>query len=112
MQELPVGLLNRAFFETVLSFYNSSDNMHQFKTTKSCMKCVLSDINLSYENYENALLEGSDLSNTILDGANFDFSNTFLIKTSFVRASMRSSNFDYSNFTYAKADRSWIPIRN
>jgi len=70
VQIIFLSLILSCFFLSGEVFAYKKSDLKKFKNTKKCIKCDLTDLNLSGANLSGANLSGSNLSGANLSGAN------------------------------------------
>ena len=89
VQVIFLSLILSCFFLSGEVFAYKKSDLKKFKNTKKCIKCDLTDLNLSGSNLSGANLSGSNLSGANLSGANLSGAN------------LSETNLKEVNLTYA-----------
>ena len=93
VQIIFLSLIFSIFFLSEQLFAYKESDLKKLKSTKSCPKCDLTDLNLSGANLSGANLSGSNLSGANLSGANLS------------EANLSEANLKEVNLTGANLDR-------
>ncbi len=75
VQIIFLSLIFSIFFLSGQLFAYKESDLKKLKSTKSCPKCDLTDLNLSGSNLSGSNLSGSNLSGSNLSGSNLSGSN-------------------------------------
>ena len=89
-----LSLILSCFFLSEEVFAYEKSDLKKFKNTKKCIKCDLTDVNLSGVNLSGVNLSGSNLSGSNLSGSNLSGSNLS-------GSNLSGSNLKEVNLTYA-----------
>ena len=85
-----LSLILSCFFLSGEVFAYKKSDLKKFKNTKKCIKCDLTDLNLSGSNLSGSNLSGSNLSGSNLSGANLSGAN--LSETNLKEVSLTYAN--------------------
>ena len=94
VQIIFLSLILSCFFLSGEVFAYKKSDLKKFKNTKKCIKCDLTDLNLSGSNLSRANLSGSNLGGSNLSGANLSGANLS-------GANLSETNLKEVNLTYA-----------
>ena len=94
-----LSLILSCFFLSGEVFAYKKSDLKKFKNTKKCIKCDLTDLNLSGSNLSGSNLSGSNLSGSNLSGSNLSGSN--LSGSNLSGANLSETNLKEVNLTYA-----------
>ena len=95
VQIIFLSLILSCFFLSGEVFAYKKSDLKKFKNTKKCIKCDLTDLNLSGVNLSGVNLNGSNLSGSNLSGANLSGSN--LGGANLSGANLSGANFSEAN---------------
>ena len=106
VQIIFLSLILSCFFLSGEVFAYKKSDLKKFKNTKKCIKCDLTDLNLSGSNLSGSNLSGSNLSGSNLSGSNLSGSN--LKEVNLTNANLSEiiidekafSTLDFSEFTF------------
>ena len=104
-----LSLILSCFFLSGEVFAYKKSDLKKFKNTKKCIKCDLTDVNLSGSNLSGSNLSGSNLSESNLSGSNLsesnlsesDLSGSDLSGVNLSGVNLSGSNLKEVNLTYA-----------
>jgi len=99
VQIISLSLIFSIFFLSGQLFAYKESDLKKLKSTKSCPKCDLTDLNLSGANLSGANLSGSNLGGSNLSGANLSGAN--LSGANLSGANLSETNLKEVNLTYA-----------
>ena len=94
VQIIFLSLILSCFFLSGEVFAYKKSDLKKFKNTKKCIKCDLTDLNLSGSNLSGSNLSGSNLSGSNLSGSNLGGANLS-------GANLSETNLKEVNLTYA-----------
>jgi len=94
VQIIFLSLILSCFFLSGEVFAYKKSDLKKFKNTKKCIKCDLTDLNLSGSNLSGSNLSGANLSGANLSGANLSGANLS-------GANLSETNLKEVNLTYA-----------
>ena len=104
VQIIFLSLILSCFFLSGEVFAYKKSDLKKFKNTKKCIKCDLTDLNLSGSNLSGVNLSGSNLSGVNLSGSNLGGSNLSganLSGANLSGANLSETNLKEVNLTYA-----------
>ena len=99
VQIIFLSLILSCFFLSGEVFAYKKSDLKKFKNTKKCIKCDLTDLNLSGSNLSGSNLSGSNLSGSNLSGSNLSGAN--LSGANLSGANLSETNLKEVNLTYA-----------
>jgi len=97
VQIIFLSLILSCFFLSGEVFAYKKSDLKKFKNTKKCIKCDLTDLNLSGSNLSGSNLSGSNLSGSNLSGSNLSGSNLSGVNLS--EANLKEVNLTYANLS-------------
>ena len=97
VQIIFLSLILSCFFLSGEVFAYKKSDLKKFKNTKKCIKCDLTDLNLSGVNLSGVNLNGSNLSGSNLSGANLSGAN--LSGANLSEANLKEVNLTYANLS-------------
>ena len=99
VQIIFLSLILSCFFLSGEVFAYKKSDLKKFKNTKKCIKCDLTDLNLSGSNLSGSNLSGANLSGSNLGGSNLSGAN--LSGANLSGANLSETNLKEVNLTYA-----------
>jgi len=99
VQIIFLSLIFSIFFLSGQLFAYKESDLKKLKSTKSCPKCDLTDLNLSGSNLSGSNLSGSNLSGSNLSGSNLSGSN--LSGSNLSGSNLKEVNLTYANLSGA-----------
>jgi len=97
VQIIFLSLILSCFFLSGEVFAYKKSDLKKFKNTKKCIKCDLTDLNLSGSNLSGANLSGANLSGANLSGANLSGAN--LSEANLKEVNLKEVNLTYANLS-------------
>ena len=97
VQIIFLSLILSCFFLSGEVFAYKKSDLKKFKNTKKCIKCDLTDLNLSGSNLSGSNLSGSNLSGSNLSGSNLSGANLSGVNLS--EANLKEVNLTYANLS-------------
>ena len=97
VQIIFLSLILSCFFLSGEVFAYKKSDLKKFKNTKKCIKCDLTDLNLSGANLSGANLSGANLSGANLSGANLSEAN--LTSANLSEANLKEVNLTSANLS-------------
>ena len=95
VQIIFLSLIFSCFFLSGEVFAYKKSDLKKFKNTKKCIKCDLTDLNLSGANLSGANLSGANLKKIKLNGANLSRAN--LTDTNLTNTDLSKANANFKD---------------